>query len=110
MWLLKEQKPEGAPMSKAYLIAIVWNEANEAIRADRKRNDLLDKHGGRYLVFGGNPTVVRGDDGPSHVVMLEFPTRDAAKSFYNDPGYEPLFDRHYADELRIRFVLADGTD
>ena len=97
-------------MPKAYLIAIVWDDANDRISAGRKRNDLLDKYGGQYLVFGGNPTVVRGGDRPTNVVMLEFPTRDAAKSFYNDPGYEPLFDLDHTDESRIRFVLADGTD
>ncbi len=69
---------------------------------------MLDKYGGRYLVVGGDPAVIQGDECPKSVVLLEFPTREAAKSFYNDPEYEPLVISGSLSSKELHFVLVDG--
>jgi len=47
----------------------------------------IAKYGGRYLVRGGAATVLEGEWQPHRVVVLEFPTVDAAKRFYDSPEY-----------------------
>ncbi|MDQ6817128.1 MAG: DUF1330 domain-containing protein [Actinomycetota bacterium] len=44
--------------------------------------------GGRFLVRGGELSVLEGDWHPSRLVMLEFENLDAAKRFYASPEYQ----------------------
>ena len=50
---------------------------------------LVAKHGGRYLVRGGDARVLEGQWSPARLIVLEFPDRAAALGFYADPAYEP---------------------
>lgn len=60
----------------------------ERYRADAPA--VIAKYGGRYLVRGGATTVLEGDWQPHRVVVLEFPTVDAARRFYDSPEYRAL--------------------
>lgn len=72
----------------AYIIANVAVTDPAAFEAYRKlAQDAIARHGGRYLVRGGATTVLEGEPKPARVVMLEFPTVDAAKRFYDSPEY-----------------------
>ena len=52
---------------------------------------LVQKHGGRYLVRGGEMDVVEGSTPASRViVVVEFPSMEHARAWYNDPEYAPL--------------------
>ena len=52
---------------------------------------LVQKHGGRYLVRGGELDVVEGAASPSSVmVVIEFPSMEQARAWYHDPEYAPL--------------------
>jgi uncharacterized protein (DUF1330 family) len=48
------------------------------------------KYGGKYVVRGGTHEVLEGAWRPKRVVMLEFPSMDALKRWYNSPEYHPL--------------------
>jgi uncharacterized protein (DUF1330 family) len=75
----------------AYLIAIVNVHDAERFREYRERvTGLIEQHGGRYLVRGGRMEVLEGDWSPPRVAIIEFPDREAAQAFYDDPAYEPL--------------------
>jgi len=50
---------------------------------------LIKKHGGRYIVRAFEYEQLEGDHRPDVIVILEFPSMDAARAFYNDPDYEP---------------------
>jgi len=70
---------------------------------------LITRHGGRYIVRGDPPTVIEGDWTPERMVILEFPSREAAQAFLADPDAQPLF------QLRNRttnskLVLVDGCE
>jgi len=45
------------------------------------------RYGGRYLVRGGEMVVLEGEWRPNRVVVLEFPTLDQARVFYDSPEY-----------------------
>ncbi len=51
---------------------------------------LVAKHGGKYLVRGGAFEVLEGDWTPHRLVVIEFPSDEAAKEFYDSDEYEPL--------------------
>ncbi len=68
---------------------------------------FIAKHGGRYIVRGTEPTVMEGDWSPERMVILEFPSRENAKAFLDDPDAQALFAvRHRTTESRL--VLVDG--
>ena len=47
----------------------------------------IERHGGRYLVRGGEAVVLEGTWRPNRVVVVEFPTLAQAKAFYDSPEY-----------------------
>ncbi len=68
---------------------------------------FIEKHGGRYIVRGAQPTVMEGDWSPERVVILEFPARENAEAFLSDPEAQPLFAvRHNTTVSRL--ILVDG--
>jgi uncharacterized protein (DUF1330 family) len=70
---------------------------------------FIEKHSGRYIVRGVEPTVVEGDWRPERMVVIEFPARANAEAFLADPDCQPLFRiRHEATTSKL--VLVDGCD
>jgi uncharacterized protein (DUF1330 family) len=64
--------------------------------------ELIAKHGGRPLA-GATPEKLEGDRAaPTMVVILEFPTVEAAKAWHRDPDYQPLA------ALRLRHAPSEG--
>ena len=47
----------------------------------------IAKHGGRYIVRGGETTVLEGEWQPRRIVVVEFPSADAIRRFYDSPEY-----------------------
>jgi uncharacterized protein (DUF1330 family) len=47
----------------------------------------VEAAGGRYLVRGGATDVLEGDRTPSRLVLLEFPSMEAARAWYDSPAY-----------------------
>jgi uncharacterized protein (DUF1330 family) len=60
----------------------------EAYRAEVPA--LIAAHGGRYLVRGGDVTVLEGDAVPARLVILEFPDMTHLRAFYDSPEYQRL--------------------
>ncbi len=48
---------------------------------------IIAQFGGRYLVRGGAVTDLEGTPGLQRVVVLQFDTMDALKTFYYSPEY-----------------------
>ena len=69
---------------------------------------FLRKHNARYLVEGVEPETIEGDWKPQRMVILEFPSKEAAKSFLTDPDVQPLFKIRQESTIS-NLVLADGS-
>jgi uncharacterized protein (DUF1330 family) len=68
---------------------------------------VLEAAGARYLVRGGAHTVLEGDWEPRRIVLLEFPSSEAAQDFYHGDAYRRLKD--VRDECSsARLVLVEG--
>lgn len=69
---------------------------------------LVQKHGGKYLVRGGAMERLEGSGAlPSVMVVLEFPSMEQAKAWYNDPEYAPLIVLRQSGS-DLDFVLVEG--
>ena len=49
----------------------------------------LEPFDGKFLVRGGETSVLEGDWQPGRIVILEFPSMEKAKAWWNSPGYAP---------------------
>jgi uncharacterized protein (DUF1330 family) len=47
----------------------------------------IEKYGGRYLVRGGRTETLEGNWQPKRVVVLEFPSVEQARRWYNSEEY-----------------------
>ncbi|MGH7857948.1 MAG: DUF1330 domain-containing protein [Candidatus Binatia bacterium] len=69
---------------------------------------LIEKYGGRYVVRGGTMERLEGSgELPSAMVVLEFPSMEKARAWYNDPEYAPLITLRQSGS-DLDFVLVEG--
>ncbi len=55
--------------------------------------ELMDKHGGRYVVKGAEPVVIReSSDVPQFLVVIEFPSVEAADNFIDERSRSDLIE------------------
>ena len=65
----------------------------------------VEKYGGKFLVRGGKTEAVEGGWAPKRFVILEFPSMERVKAFYNSPEYQKaLAVRLKASTGRLIFV------
>lgn len=67
----------------------------------------IEKHSGRYIVRGVEPTRIEGDWNPQRMVILEFPDRSHAEAFLGDTEIQELFKVRHATTTS-KLVLVDG--
>lgn len=73
-------------------------------------NELVAKHGGKYLARTASHEQVEGADTPAALrIVLEWPSRDAALAFMNDPDYKPHLAARTAGSESFHF-LVEGKD
>ena len=74
-----------------YLVAHLNVTDAEAFDKYRARvPEVIARHGGRYLVRGGALETVEGDWPAPRLVILEFPSLEAARGFYHSPDYQEI--------------------
>ena len=75
-------------------------------------NRLVAKHGGKYLARTGSHEQLEGDAQAAALrVVMEWPSKEAAEAFMNDPEYAPHLkartegsvSRHYLIEAKDEF-------
>jgi uncharacterized protein (DUF1330 family) len=93
---------------KAYL---VLDFAIRDLEAFREYIDnvpiFIQKHNGKYIVQGAEPTPVEGGWSPERMVILEFPARKDAEAFLSDPDFQDLL-RIRHNTTTSKLVLVDG--
>ncbi len=92
----------------AYLIAEV-DVADTAAYEEYKKitPGAIAAYGGRFIVRGGNVESKEGGWKPSRLVVVEFPSMEQAKKFYDSPEYAPALAIRLK-AAKSRLVLADG--
>ena len=91
---------------KGYLVANVDVENWEGYESYRSRTEAIITHyGGRFLVRGGKVDVREGEPGISRLVILEFPSVEAAHNFYNSPEYEAILPGRTSNASSTLFIV-----
>ncbi|MDO5705103.1 MAG: DUF1330 domain-containing protein [Paracoccus sp. (in: a-proteobacteria)] len=86
---------------KGYWVGQVTVDDPAAYEAYRCANAAaFDKYGARFLVRGGLAEVVEGESRP-RIVVIEFPSLQAARDCWNSPEYQA------ARDLRLPVSAAD---
>ena len=65
-------------------------------------------HSGRFIVRGGTMTVLEGEWALPRLIILEFPSREAAEAWYRSPAYQKIL------PIRLKsctgnLVIVDGA-
>lgn len=68
----------------------------------------IARYGGRYLVRGGETVTLEGDWKPPRVVVLEFPSLDAARTFYDSPEYRAAREKR-KDAASMKMIAVAGV-
>lgn len=64
-------------------------------------------HGGRILASGGRVETVEGEPVPPRVVIIEFPSWDDARAYYESADYQAAR-KVRGDSAVVRFALVEG--
>ncbi|QDY75164.1 DUF1330 domain-containing protein [Streptomyces qinzhouensis] len=82
--------------------------ADEVLSYMERIQATLDPFDGRFLVHGAPEREVREGDWPGALVIIGFPSMDAARGWYDSPAYQeliPLRTRHMTGDI----LLIDGV-
>ena len=60
----------------------------------------IEQYGGRYVIRGGEQELAEGDAPRPRTVVLEFPSLEQVKTWYNSPEYQAI--------VGLRLKAADG--
>jgi uncharacterized protein (DUF1330 family) len=93
---------------KAYVIVQETVKDEEMFAA--YRNGVvatLEEFGGRFVVRGGQLTVVEGEWPHPRLVVIEFPSREAAEGWYRSPAYQELLPLRLGSSVG-NLVIVDG--
>ncbi len=72
----------------AYVVVdIEQSDPERAARYRELSGPSVERHGGRFLVRGGNLSVLDGDWEPQRLVVIEFASVDAARTWFDSDDY-----------------------
>ena len=69
----------------------------------------VEAFGGEFVIRGGNWTLVEGEWPRPRLVVVAFPSRDAAESWYQSPAYQKLLPLRL-QAAQCNLIIADGID
>ncbi|NND82829.1 MAG: DUF1330 domain-containing protein [Gammaproteobacteria bacterium] len=71
---------------------------------------IVAKHGGKYLARTGSHERLEGEGEDAGLrVIIEWPSKEAAVNFMNDPGYVPHLEARTAGSNSLHFLI-EGKD
>src|SRR5260221_2512400 len=92
----------------AYLIARIevtdWKRYREYTKATP---EVVARHGGKFMVRGGEIVALEGDPETRRLVVIEFPTLERAKEFFGSPEYSRVKTLRAGAAIG-QFIAVDG--
>jgi len=71
------------------------------------QREILALYGGRLLVVDGSPEILEGQWPHTRTVLIEFPSKDKARQWYESPEYRAVAGlRHEAAHANLVIVEA----
>ena len=66
------------------------------------------QYGGRFVVRGGAYETREGEWSPQRIVVLEFPSLEAARSWYDSPDYQAILPIRQANSHCNFLTIVEG--
>ncbi len=88
-------------MSAYVVVDVTIREPDRYPEYVRQVPDTLKPYGGRFIVRGGPTEAVEGDWSPRRLVIIEFPSLELARAWYDSPEYAPA--------RSLRWEVADAN-
>ncbi len=86
----------------AYVIAdVTVNDPDRYADYRAESTATVAEHGGRWLVRGGDSEVAEGDWEPGRLVVIEFPSMEALRGWYESERYQAA--------IKIRQAASTGS-
>jgi uncharacterized protein (DUF1330 family) len=76
-------------MSAYVVVEVTVKDAETYERYKQLAPPAIGLYGGRYLARGGLTEPLEGTWTPTRLVLLEFPTVERARAWWNSPEYAP---------------------
>jgi len=93
----------------AYLVIIITVTQPEKFENYRKlAGPAVARYGGKYLVRGGARTVLEGKFDGNRLVVVEFPSSEDARTFYNSSEYQAARNERVG-AAEFDMVLVEGA-
>ena len=93
----------------AYLVTTITVTNPEKFEDYRKlAGPAVAQYGGKFIVRGGARTVLEGKFDANRLVVVEFPSSEAAAKFYNSPEYGVAREAR-SGACDFNMVLVEGT-
>jgi len=74
-----------------YIVAdIEITDPDEYQKYAQQTAATLERYGGKFLVRGGQPETVEGDWKTKRIIIIEFPSVEQAKAWYDSPEYSAI--------------------
>ncbi|MEM7051411.1 MAG: DUF1330 domain-containing protein [Acidobacteriota bacterium] len=74
-------------------------------------NRLVAQHGGKYLARTASHERLEGEgDDAALRIVIEWPSKEAAMAFMNDPAYQPHLEARTAGSNSHHFLIAGQDD
>ena len=69
---------------------------------------IVAAHGGKFIVRGGDVLTLEGEEETNRVVVLEFPSKEAAETFYKSDEYQDAI-KVRENAATAQFIVVDGV-
>ena len=94
---------------KGYLIAQINVNNLENYKEYLKNvTPIANRYGGNYIVRAGNFEIMEGNWDYKRNVVIEFPSLEKAKEFYNCPEYQPI-KKIRLDNAENNLIIIEGS-
>jgi uncharacterized protein (DUF1330 family) len=87
-------------------VEVIDAEAFESYKA--LAPPTIAAYGGRYLARGGRTDTLEGDRSPQRLVILEFPSLERAREWWESEEYAPAKSARNA-AARVRMTCVEGV-
>jgi uncharacterized protein (DUF1330 family) len=94
-------------MAVYMLIEIAVKDSEMYIRYIEKVLEIVERHGGRYLVRGGQVTPLSGNWNPERIVLIEFGNMEQLQRCFQSPEYLELAPLR-EQSTTSRSIVAEG--
>ncbi len=88
-------------MAAYVVVDVTVNNPDRYPEYSRQVPATLQPYGGRFIVRGGPTETVEGDWSPKRLVIIEFPTMERARAWYESAEYAPA--------RSLRWELSDAN-